>query len=209
MRDLSGLENKLGYTFNDINLLKRALTHSSASREENYEQLEFLGDSVIQLIVTDKLYKEGGTEGEMTFMRQRMVSRRPLEVASDALGLTGYLEHSGGAGAKAVSSVYEAVVGAIYCDGGMDAAQKFVYSTLIALHTEAPENYKGELQEYTQSFGGKLPQYKTQMCGGEPHSPVFTCTVEVDGKKYVSKGKSKAEAEQRAARAALSEINRK
>ena len=96
----------LGYTFKDKKLLVRALTHSSASHTENYEQLEFLGDSVIQLIVTKELYLDGGTEGEMTAQRQKLVSRWPLKTASESLGLTDcIIKGVANVGEKALSSV--------------------------------------------------------------------------------------------------------
>ncbi|MCD7728957.1 MAG: ribonuclease III, partial [Clostridia bacterium] len=158
---ITALQQKLGYTFKDISLLERALTHSSVSQDNNNELLEFLGDSVIQLVVTYEIYKQGGTEGDMTEARQRLVSHTPLKQASLSLGLPSLLQYSGSLGSKALSSVYEAVAGAIYCDGGIAEAEKFVKNTLLAIHAQAPENYKGELQEFVQADGGTLPSYKT------------------------------------------------
>ncbi|MCD8372859.1 MAG: ribonuclease III [Clostridia bacterium] len=203
MPDLAALQKKLGYKFKDENLLKRALTHSSVSHDNCNEQLEFLGDSVIQLVVTYYLYLSGGDEGEMTAARQKIVSHAPLKQVSQSLGLPEALSYSGTLGSKALSSVYEAVAGAIYCDGGMTAAEKFIKGTLIAMHAQAPENYKGELQEFAQGKKGGLPSYKTKQCGGEPHSPEFCCELTVCGQTFTASGASKAKAEQRAAKSAL------
>ena len=132
--DIAAAERAIGYKFKDNRLLTRALTHSSASRTDNYEKLEFLGDSVIQLAVTKWLYANGGDEGEMTAERQRLVSHWPLKRASEALGLTNYIINVGDVGEKALSSVYEAVAGAIFADGGFAAAERFIKRTLISAH---------------------------------------------------------------------------
>ncbi len=124
--DFALLERRLGYKFKDKGLLKRALTHSSASRKENYEELEFLGDSVIQLAVTRALYEAGGNEGEMTARRQQLVSHAPLKKVSASLGLPDFMiKGVPDAGEKALSSVYEAVAGAIFADGGLCRSGKF------------------------------------------------------------------------------------
>ncbi len=198
------LEKKLGYTFKDKKLLERALTHSSASGADNYEQLEFLGDSVIQLIVTARLYSEGGTEGQMTARRQKLVSHEPLKCASEELGLPScIIKGVPDVGEKPLSSVYESVCGAIFADGGYAAAEKFINRTLLAAHVSAPRNYKGELQEYVQSKGEQLPSYRTRLQGGTPDKPDFVCDVAVCGKSFSGRGKSKGEAERRAAKSAL------
>lgn len=202
--DIPAVERMLGYTFKDKKLLVRALTHSSASHTENYEQLEFLGDSVIQLIVTKELYLDGGTEGEMTAQRQKLVSRWPLKTASESLGLTDYIiKGVANVGEKALSSVYEAVAGAIFADGGYRAAEKFVKKTLIDVHLNAPENFKGDLQEYVQGRGFPLPEYNTSAVAGPSNDPQFVCNVLVCEKSFTGTGKSKSEAEKRAAKSAL------
>lgn len=197
-------ERATGYTFKNKKLLVRALTHSSASRSENYEQLEFLGDSVVQLVVTKWLYARGGSEGEMTAERQKLVSHTPLKCASEALGLTGLIiKGVRDVGEKALSSVYEAVTGAIFADGGYRAAESFVKRTLLSAHINAPENFKGELQEYVQGRGLPLPEYRTTRRGGSANSPEFICDVLVCGQSFSGAGRSKAEAEKRAAKAAV------
>jgi len=207
--ELAALEKKLGYSFGNKKLLIRALTHSSASGTENYEQLEFLGDSVIQLVVTDKLYAEGGTEGEMTAKRQKLVSHAPLKIASEKLKLPSYIVKGvPDVGEKPLSSVYESVCGAIFTDGGYAAAEKFIKRTLLAAHVSAPRNYKGDLQEYVQGLGERqpLPVYNTRPSGDDADKQGFVCDVLVCGKSFSGTGKSKSEAERNAAKSALSKF---
>lgn len=204
MADVSAVESAIGYTFKNKALLVRALTHSSASHTQNYEQLEFLGDSVIQLAVTRYLYARGGSEGEMTATRQKLVSHAPLKMASQSLGLTEHIiKGVRDVGEKALSSVYEAVAGAIFADGGYRAAEKFVKKTLLGAKVRAPENFKGELQEYVQGRGEPLPEYRTRRTGGTANEPQFVCDVLVCGQSFSGSGKSKSEAEKRAAKSAL------
>ena len=188
----ASLERELGYRFKNKQLLKRALTHSSASQRENYEQLEFLGDAVIQLVVTSHLYGEGGSEGEMTMRRQKLVSHAPLKCASEELDLPSFIVKGvADVGEKALSSVYEAV------------CEKFVNRTLLAAHVSAPRNFKGELQEYVQGKGQKLPEYSTRRTGGTENKPEFSSEVSVCGRTFFGEGKSKSEAERLAAKSAL------
>ncbi len=202
--NISKLCKRLGYKFKDTELLMRALTHSSAARGVNNERLEFLGDSVIQLVVTHRLYGGGGNEGDMTADRQRLVSHAPLKEASQRLGLYDFMIKSpGDIGDKAHSSVYEAVAGAVFADGGYAAAEKFIARTLIDVHTAAPRNYKGALQEHMQSEKKQLPAYMTEMIGGTANKPVFRCVLVADGKEFKAEGGSKAEAERKAAEKAM------
>ena len=205
-QSLTALQKRLGYSFKDSSLLLRALTHSSASAQNN-EQLEFLGDSVIQLAVTAFLYAQGGDEGGMTARRQQLVSHEPLKAVSEELGLPSAMIKSGAdIGKKAYSSVYEAVAGAIFLDGGYAAAEDFVRRTLLKAHAAAPRNFKGELQELLQSRRAPLPEYVTVRTGGTANAPGFTCTLTAGGMTFTGEGGSKAEAEKRAAEAALGRL---
>ena len=204
--DLTALQRRLGYKFKNASLLVRALTHSSASAENN-EQLEFLGDSVIQLAVTSFLYRGGGSEGDMTARRQQLVSHIPLKGVAEELGLPGaMIKANADIGKKAYSSVYEAVAGAIFSDGGYAAAEDFVRRTLLKAHTAAPRNCKGELQELLQARHLPLPEYVTVRTGGTPNAPGFTCTLTAGGMTFTGGGGSKAEAEKAAAEAALAQL---
>ncbi len=201
---IAAVERAIGYEFKDKELLVRALTHSSASHSGSNERLEFLGDAVIQLAVTERLYSTGASEGEMTERRQKLVSHRPLKCAAERLGLTeAIIKGVPDIGKKALSSVYEAVAGAVYAEGGFGAAVRFVARTLLSEDIPAPENFKGELQEYAQGRGMPLPEYDTRRCGGTSNEPLFLCDVLVCGKSFSGTGRSKAEAEKRAAKSAV------
>lgn len=205
--NLQTVEEKIGYTFRDRSLLKIALTHSSYANNfggVSYERMEFLGDSVIQLIVSEVLYASGGDEGAMTAKRQQVVAAEPLERAVKTMHLDEYIyRHGGEVGKKAISSVFESVTAAIYLDGGMEQAKKFVLSHLAMEGKEV--NYKGELQELLQAKG-KHPVYTFLEKTGEEHDPVFLCQVEADGLSATGAGKNKKQAEQNAAKAVLERL---
>ena len=206
----SEIEQKIGYTFRDKRLLETCFTHASYAGEhgcESNERLEFLGDALLGFLVADALYRAGGErEGEMTARRIRCVSAAPLESAVRALGLEKYLRISAGMrgdpGKKAVSSLFEAIVAAIYLDGGIAPAQKFV-AAYLPLAQQAEPNYKGELQEYLQ--GRHLPraEYELVRREGEDIAPVFTVQATAAGKIAVGTGKTVRAAEKSAAKQLL------
>lgn len=206
--DLKKIESIIGYTFRNPELLKVALTHASYANEhggESYERMEYLGDAVIQLFVSERLYGMGGDEGIMTQRRQQLVSAEPLEEAVKRLGLDNYLIHAGGkenVGKKAISSIFESVTAAIYLDGGAKEARRFVISNLF-FEEGGDRNYKGELQELLQAHGSR-PFYTLLSKSGEDHAPVFSVKAEADGKVAEGTGKSRKTAEQNAAKAMLS-----
>ena len=171
--------------------------------------MEFFGDSVIQLIVSEKLFFDGGDEGSMTERRKAVVSAEGLEKVSKKLGLDKVLIKGKGDtnNQKAISSVYEAVAAAIYLDGGFESAKKFVLNTADFSHKNSSKNYKGELQERLQAKGEKAPEYERQSVG-TPQNPQFVATVKVFGKSFSAKGASIKEAEQSAARKALAHFNK-
>lgn len=201
---LEAAEQALGYVFKDKTLLRRALTLSSAERVENNELLEFFGDAILEFIVSEKLYAEGGTEGSLTERRKALVSDTALAPVSEKLGLDGLLIRGRKDinNKKAVPSAYEAVTAAIYLDGGLEAAKKFVTETLDFSERCVLENHKGALQEILQSRGLPCPEYgRTE--NGTAQNPSFTAEVRVFGKTFVGFGESAKLAEQQAAKAAL------
>lgn len=203
MFDSKKAENIIGYTFKDKRLLKRAFTLSSASPRENNERLEFFGDAVLQFVVTEMLYSEGGSEGDMTARRQQIVSGEALEAVAKRMGLDGLLIRGRGDthNHKAISSVYEAVAAAIYLDGGICAAAEFIRSTVDMSGEKSQINYKGKLQELLQGRGLPLPEYAKRELGN-PQNPLFEATASVGGRSYTARGSSVKEAEQLAAKAA-------
>jgi len=208
--DLSRLENSLKYNFKDVTLLRKALTHPSVSKD-NYEILEFLGDSLLDFIVADhllKVYPEADEEFA-TKQRANIVSRYPLADYFDRLSLLRYLNINGvnvkTMSVKLKSNVVEAIIGAIYKDGGLDAAEKFIvenFCTKIANTTD----YKSKLFEYAAKNKSSIRfEYIEE---GEDHKKSFYAFVYVDDKESGSGfGKKKIDAEQIACKVALENLN--
>ncbi len=196
---LAAAEAVLGYCFRDKTLLLTALTHSTYAnlhRTESNERLEFLGDSVLQLAVTEDLYRTvRKDEGKLTELRQQYVSRPALERAEDGLGLMRFLRHCAEESAlegKTRSNLFEAAVGAIYLDGGYGEAKKFLEHHLVRAERE---DYKSLLQEFVQSRAKTPPVYTvTQSESG------FKCRAEALGTSASGEGKSKKAAETDAAK---------
>jgi ribonuclease-3 len=221
------LEKKLGVKFGKPQLLRQALVHRSYLNEmpdsglESNERLEFLGDAVLGLVVASRLYDDypQHPEGLLTEMRVALVRRETLARVAKSLALGDYLflgkgeETAGGRGRPSnLSAVYEAVVGAVFVDGGMQKAKKFIINSLTAEFRELTKgrvlaNPKSQLQELLQARFQKAPVYKVLRDEGPDHSKVFT--VEVWGGRKplgIGQGKSKQQAEKEAARAALEKI---
>ncbi len=204
------LERAIGYVFQNKKLLKTAFTHSSYAEKygvESNERMEYLGDSVLQLVVSEKQYFEERekAEGVLTKERQRLVCLDALYQEAEKLSLKNYLlffgKADGNIGKKTVSSLYETLVAAIYLDGNYQEAKKFV----LAHYPEeraTDENYKSALQEYLQKRALPLPVY-TGKKQGKDHAPVFLVTVEGGGFTASGEGPSEKKAEQQAAKALL------
>jgi ribonuclease-3 len=215
-----------GHTFGDPELVRRALTHPSAveSRDPDayYERLEFLGDSVLGLIIAEEIYRRfpDMPEGGMTRIKVSVVAGTVLARVSADLGLADAIifgdseRGTGGRGlSSALENVYEALTGALYLDGGIELARQWVQQTLCPLITEqaaeSPENPKSALQEFTQAHG-EAPVYHVVGHEGPPHARTFTAVVEIGGKQHgEGSGHSKKEAEAAAAEAALASLQRK
>ena len=209
---------KLGIETNNEKLYRKALTHTSYANEENvdsYERLEYLGDAVLELIISEYLYKNTEKEeGEMTKLRAHYVCENALYEYSIRLGLNEELllghgeEESGGRNRKAiVADIFEAFLGAIYLDKGIEVAKKFVYNNVIPLIERKEINffsdYKSILQELVQTDKRSL-EYVVVNEEGPSHNKVFTVHVKVDGILYgEGVAHSKKEAEQEAAKDAL------
>ena len=215
--ELSEAEKTLNYVFKDKNLLRTCFTHSSYSNENkscsSNERLEFLGDSVLGLIVSEYLFLRDKEyrEGVLTSEKQKYVSSVPLAETTKKLGLNRFLLL--GAGNKLdkdnknlCENLYEAVVGGLYLDGGMEVAKKFVYATLLSDTKKEKKifDYKSELQTYTQRKKMGLPRYETLSETGKSNNPLFHVAVLVEN-KIVSEafGNKKLVAEQACAKKAL------
>jgi ribonuclease-3 len=220
--DLHALEQKLGYRFASLALLDRAFTHASLANETatlhraDNEALEFLGDSVLGLIVTDLLHRRDpdGAEGAKSRRRAQLVSasslaRRAAELGLPELLLLGRGEEKTGGREKAAlwANAYEALVAALYLDGGFEAARRFVRAD-FARDFEAPdeelEDPKSRLQELLQGEGRPVPRYGVVEEAGPSHRRRFRVECRLDdGTVTIGEGYSKKEAQQQAAREAL------
>mgnify|MGYP001017124939 FL=1 len=219
--NLDTLQAAIGYTFNDSSLLKQALTHSSAAskRLKSNERMEFLGDRVLGLLLAEMLLEayqdedEGGIGYRFTALAQRDALAR---VAGD-IGLADQLtlstgEHmmGGRENPGVLADGVEAVLAAIYIDGGLDAARAFVHThwtTMMREDKRPPKDPKTTLQEWAQGRGLGLPNYTVTGQSGPDHQPIFNVSVELTGAgKEVGEGQSKRAAEQAAAVALLQKL---
>lgn len=214
------MEEILGYKFNNPALLKEALTHSSfgwtddnGSRIDN-EKLEFIGDAFLDAIVGVEIYNNmtnDAREGDLTKMRAQIVCEKSLSIIGKSMDIGSYInmgtgeEKTGGREKESLlADAVEAVIGAIYIDGGFDAAKDFVVQKFSALINDALNgrlilDYKTELQERVQR-AGKTLKYVVDRTEGPDHDKTFFIHIEIDGEKYTSGiGKSKKEAQQEAA----------
>lgn len=214
---LKQLQERLGHRFTDPALLQRAVTHPSVSanpgyRGGDYERLEFLGDRVLGLVVAEMLFERFPEEAEGLLARRlaKLVAKKTLASVARDLGLgdvmrfaMGEDEAQGRTNPGLLSDACEAVIAALYLDGGLPVARQFIvgaWKERIELDREAPSDAKTELQEWAQGRGLSLPRYSEVDRQGPPHDPVFTILVEVEGEEAQSgAGRSKRAAEQSAA----------
>jgi ribonuclease-3 len=248
-RRYSELERRLGYRFKDLRLLDRALTHRSfvhapndgstllqahgaeASQDADLpqaetlvanERLEFLGDSVLGMVVSQFLFERfpGKSEGDLTKLKASLVSEVTLSRIARSICLGKYLnvsveeEKSGGRERSSIiADAYEAVIGAVYLDGGLVPAKRVIKDLILKRWLELASdktsyNYKGELLEYMQALGLGMPRYEVLVEEGPDHQKKFTIAVLAKG-KVMGKGEglTKKEAEQKAAKMALGNID--
>lgn len=217
----------LGIEFTDINMLVTALTHRSYVNEhrstvkDHNERLEFLGDAVLELVVTEHLYSNySEPEGILTNWRSALVRTESISAAASALGFEPYLRLSRGekrgterARAQILANSFEAVVGAIYVDKGYEAAKELITKTILStfakiLETGSWMDPKSRLQELAQSNLGFTPSYKVLDESGPDHDKMFTVGVYIEAKLYgKGVGPSKQSAQQAAAEKALVKLN--
>lgn len=215
--------DKLGVTFNDIELLLTAFTHRSYLNEhrktvrEHNERLEFLGDAVLELIVTEYLYGNySDPEGVLTNWRSSLVRTESISAAADKFGFEPLLRLSRGekrgterARAQILANSFEAVIGALYLDQGYEAAKRFITESILStfeqiLESGSWQDSKSQLQELAQSREAATPAYKVIREEGPDHEKTFTVGVYVAGKlRGQGSGPSKQAAQQAAAEKAL------
>ncbi|TFE71806.1 ribonuclease III [Methylacidiphilum caldifontis] len=228
---LKELEKRIGYIFKNPRLLEEALTHPSYFVEsikingEDFQRLEFLGDAVLGLAITEKLFHSFPSfdEGKLTKLRARLVSRKNLSPLASVLGLGKFLrlgrgeeKNQGRIKPSNLANALESIIGALYLDGGWERAKLFIFELFNPLFMELEkdpfrflehENSKGLLQELLQKKGTELPVYRIVLESGEAHNKWYE--VEVLWKNQIlgrGSGKSKKEAELRAAKEAFEKL---
>lgn len=222
--DFSKFEERAGVIFRDKSLLKQAFTHRSYINENrgtalgHNERLEFLGDAVLELVITDYLYGrlKDSTEGELTSLRSALVNADTCSLVAQTLGANEFLllsrgesKDTGRARQYILANTLEAIIGAIYIDQGYEMAKNFILTHIAPLIEEILKggdwiDAKSLFQEKAQEYTGLTPIYKTIRESGPDHDKRFTISVSVGGESYgEGEGKSKQDAEQEAARQAL------
>ena len=222
---MNELEEKLGYRFRDRGLLEHAMTHSSYANEHrgtgltSNERLEFLGDSVLGVVVADYLFRKHPDmpEGELTRTRAALVCEGSLHEVARSLGLGRYLrlgrgEDAGGGRSRPsiLADATEAMLAAVYLDGGMEAVRPIIRALILDKEQEkaADRDYKTALQELVQRRPGAAVSYRLVRESGPDHCRSFEMEASVDGEVIgTGAGRTKKEAEQMAAKAALERLN--
>ncbi|MGH6828109.1 MAG: ribonuclease III [Rhizomicrobium sp.] len=220
MRDLAVLEEKLDHHFSDSTLLERALTHASAGSGLSNERLEFLGDRVLGLVVAETLHARhrDESEGSLTVRLHALVRAEACAKVAQAAGLADFI-HVAGPGfdnprarAAILSDVCEAVIAALYLDGGMATARRFIAHYWSAMFEDTGpvrdlRDAKTRLQEWAQGRGLAAPSYRETARSGPAHAPFFVVEVQLEGfNPERGEGGSKREAEQEAAAKLLSRL---
>lgn len=216
---LAQCEARLGYHFKKPEYLRSALTHSSSAdtRQDSNERMEFFGDAVLGMVVCEYLYHKlpAAMEGEMTKIKSAVVSRKVCAQVADDLGLGDALVLGQGIDGgehlpKSLSAaVFEAVVAAIFLDGGLAAARKFILAHMgehlrLTIESQHQFNYKSQLQQHAQKTLHASPHYELLDEKGPDHSKCFEVAVVIGGRQFPSAwGPNKKDAEQKAARYAL------
>lgn len=226
MAHVSEVESRLGYVFQNKKLLKQAFIHRSyynehrGEVEEHNERLEFLGDSILGLLISDYLYHHLPTqaEGELSRLRAHLVEAGSCAKLLQQLDLGNFVQlgrgermNEGRGRETILADLFEALIGAVYLDGGMEAAQKFFWShfqsTIQDILAHPARNWKAELQDFSQKKYQKPPVYKVLREEGPDHSKMFVVVAFMDDREMgQGTGSSKKEAEQAAAQDAIQKL---
>ncbi|MEM7175123.1 MAG: ribonuclease III [Chlamydiota bacterium] len=228
-KNVSLIEQKVRYTFNDKTLLQLAFVHRSFANEnkaiiqEHNERLEFLGDAILGMIVSDFLYEELPTypEGELSYLRSRLVEAsscaryvQKIEISSFLLLGRGEAMNKGKGRNSILADLFEAVIGALHLDGGIKVAQAFFFdhfqSDVLEIIKQPHRNWKAELQDFCQKTYHQPPTYRVLKEEGPDHLKMFYILVMVKGQELgKGDGSSKKEAEQMAAEDAIKKLGLK
>ena len=223
MDNLTTLQERLGYTFQNKELLIEALTHKSYKQPYNNERLEFLGDAVLDLIVGEYLFKKfrNFDEGKLSKMRASLVNEEGFTSLANHLNLGEFIylsnaeeNNNGRSKSSLLSNAFEAVMGAMYLETGLGKVEEITIALLEHVHPDISldslfKDYKTSLQELTQAHYGTTPEYQLIAAHGPDHKKEFEVAVVIDGKRYASaQGKSKKQAQQEAAQIALEMLSK-
>ena len=224
MEKLAEFEKRLGYVFSDKELLKEALTHKSYKAPYNNERLEFLGDAVLDLVVGEYLFKKfpKANEGELSKLRASLVNEEGFAKLANRLGIGEYIfisqaeeNNRGRTKPSLLSNAFEAVMGALYLEKGLEKVREITLSLLEAEYPKIDlgslfKDYKTTLQELTQARYGVTPTYKLLGSSGPDHQKEFEVAVQLhDETIATAKGRSKKNAQQEAAKKALAILKAK
>ena len=228
LESLRTLEDMVGYRFQETELLVKALKHRSyvyaqqGSGIESNERLEFLGDAVLDLLVAEFLFRrfEDKREGDLTQMKSLLVSRTVLARQARRFGLDAFVllsaeerDSGGGRQPSILCDAFESLIGAIYLDGGLEPCRHFVQNAVLDDFHELIKqddyiNFKSKLLEHSQSLGNGHPRYLVHSEEGPDHDKIFSVEVSVTGERIGrGQGRSKKEAQQMAAKAALQHLD--
>ena len=218
---LSNLCQRLGYRFEDLSLLRRAITHRSAGGDNN-ERLEFLGDAVLDLVIGESLFRRfpDATEGELTRLRSALVKGKTLALLARELTLGEFVrlgageQKSGGARRESIlADTVEAIIGALYLEGGLEACRQRIETwfedRLATVTLEVDEkDAKTRLQEFLQGRGLPLPDYQVINAEGDPHNQILTvaCRIARVDTPFVASAASRKKAEKKTAQLALAHL---
>lgn len=223
MKELVTLQKRLGYQFENQNLITEALTHKSYKKPYNNERLEFLGDAVLDLIVGEYLYFKfpNVPEGDLSKLRASLVNEKGFEKLALLLDLGDYIyisvaeeNNKGRKKPSLLSNAFEAVMGALYLEAGLEKVRSIAIDLLEKAHPKIDldtifKDYKTTLQEFTQAHQGITPEYILESSTGPDHKKEFEVSVNIRGHRIaIAKGKSKKEAQQNAAKIALELLNK-
>lgn len=225
--NIDEIEAAVGYHFTDHSLLFKSLKHRSYSQavegnlDSSNERLEFLGDSVLNMVVSESIFEENPDfqEGDLTKLKSTLVSKTSTAIAARNVGLNRFIllsdseEDAGGRNRTSIiADTYEAVLGALYLDGGLEEARRFIQRTILddsdVILNVVQKNYKSLLLELAQARKVGHPSYHTVTEDGPDHDKVFTVEVSIQGKPCgIGKGKTKKAAQQFAAKECLRMLN--
>lgn len=219
---MSGIEDRLGHRFRQRGLLEEALTHPSCNKAYSNQRLEFLGDTVLGLMVAKLIYRlfPNEKEGDLAKRHAALVCGESLVIFARELGLSAYMRMADGEESTGgrenptnIEDMVEALFGAVYLDGGMDAVEATFLSyweKQAGMVKAPPKDPKTALQEWAQARGKALPTYTVAAAEGPPHAPLFTIEVAIeDGTIFSAAASTKRVAEREAARLLLEHLENK